>query len=184
MQTSDQERVRAIGQLRWVDIQGQEQPLLTAEEIDLLCIERGTLSADERQIINDHIVVTIDMLEELPFPKHLARVPEYAGGHHEKVDGTGYPRGLRGDQMSWPARMMAIADVFEALTARDRPYKSPMRLSQALAILKDMGANGHIDPDLYELFITERVWETYAREHLLAEQLDVDDAEKYRLQAG
>lgn len=183
MQTSDQERVRAIGQLRWVDIQGQEQPLLTAEEIDLLCIERGTLSADERQIINDHIVVTIDMLEELPFPKHLARVPEYAGGHHERVDGKGYPKGLRGDQMSWPARMMAIADVFEALTARDRPYKEPMRLSQALGILKNMAETGHIDPDLYQIFISKKVWHRYGQQYLLAEQLDVTakEAQNYLL---
>lgn len=175
MRPEDQDRVRRIAAMRWRDHRDIEQPLLSTEEAEMLCISRGTLSQAERERINDHINVTIQMLEALPFPKHLRRVPEYAGGHHEKVDGTGYPKGLRGDQMSWPARMMAIADVFEALTARDRPYKPPMKLSQALAILKDMATNGHIDPHLYELFITERVWETYAHEHLLPEQLDVDD---------
>ena len=183
MRPEDQERVRRIATMRWQDHKGIDQPLLSAEETEMLCISRGTLSPAERERINDHINVTIQILEALPFPKHLRRVPEYAGGHHEKVDGTGYPRGLRGEQMSWPARIMAIADVFEALTARDRPYKPPMKLSQALSILKDMGASGHIDPDLYELFITERVWESYARDFLLPEQLDVDDPQKYRLQA-
>ncbi len=107
-----------------------------------------------------------------------------AGGHHEKVGGTGYPRGLTGDQMSWPARMLAIADIFEALTARDRPYKAPMKLSQALPILKDMAVNGHIDQDLYQLFITHGVWRRYAQEHLLAEQLDVEDASPYLIEAA
>lgn len=184
MRPEDQARVRRIAAITWQDYRGIEQPLLSAEETEMLCISRGTLSQAERERINDHIRVTIQMLEGLPFPKHLARVPEYAGGHHERVDGTGYPRGLRGEQMSWPARMMAIADVFEALTARDRPYKPPMKLSQALSILKSMAANGHIDPDLYELFITERVWETYAREYLLPEQLDVDGPGEYRLCAA
>ncbi|NLC34872.1 MAG: GAF domain-containing protein [Alcaligenaceae bacterium] len=184
MRPEDQERVRRIATLTWHDHQGVEQPLLSPEETDMLCISRGTLSHAERERINDHINVTIQMLEGLPFPKHLARVPEYAGGHHEKVDGTGYPRGLRGDEMSWPARMMAIADVFEALTARDRPYKPPMKLSQALSILKNMAVGGHIDPDLYALFIADRVWDTYARDHLLPEQLDVTDPGPYRLQAA
>lgn len=145
----------------------------------MLCIERGTLSASERAHINQHIDVTIQMLEALPFPKHLKRVPEYAGGHHEKIDGTGFPRGLTGAQMSWPARMMAIADIFEALTARDRPYKAPMPLSQALSILRGMRDRSHIDPDLYHLFLTHRVWDAYAQRFLLPEQLDVQDPTPY-----
>ena len=184
MRPEDQERVRRIAALEWVDYQGNAQPMLEALDVELLCIPRGTLSEAEREKVNDHINVTIQMLESLPFPKHLARVPEYAGGHHEKVDGTGYPRGLTGDQMSWPARMLAIADIFEALTARDRPYKVPMKLSQALPILKGMAVNGHIDQDLYHLFITHGVWRRYAQEHLLAEQLDVEDASPYLIEAG
>ena len=97
-------------------------------EIYNLAITRGTLTAEERFKINDHIVQTIIMLEQLPFPKHLRRVPEYAGGHHETMIGTGYPRKLKRDEMSVPARIMAIADIFEALTAADRPYKPPKTL--------------------------------------------------------
>lgn len=181
MQPSDQQRVKAIANLTWVDANGVTQPLLTNEEANMLCIPRGTLSEEERQIINDHIKVTIEILEQLPFPKHLARVPEYAGGHHERVDGKGYPKGLRGDQMSWPAKMMAIADIFEALTATERPYKAPMRLSQALGILQNMALTGHIDPDLYQLFIQRKVWLYYGKKHLLPEQLDVSDASPYLL---
>ena len=179
MSEEDQERVRALAELTWIDADQTTQPLLTEFETDMLCIARGTLSAEERAIINNHIQVTIDILEHLPFPKHLARVPEYAGGHHEKVDGTSYPKGLRGDQMSWPARMMAIADVFEALTARDRPYKEPMKLSQTLGILKNMALNGHIDPDLYRIFINKKVWLQYAKTYLLPEQIDLEQAESF-----
>lgn len=179
MRPEDQQRVRDIALQTWMDHTGAVQPLLTAEEADMLCIARGTLNNAERLRINQHIDVTLQMLEVMPFPKTLARVPEYAGGHHEKIDGTGFPRGLTGDQMSWPARMMAIADIFEALTARDRPYKPPMPLSQALSILRDMRDRRHIDADLYALFLDARVWETYAREHLLPDQLDVQDPTAY-----
>lgn len=179
MKPEDQERVRQIAGHRWVDHLGQEQPMLTDAEVKFLCIERGTLSAEERQKINDHMKVTVQMLESLPFPKNLKRVPEYAGGHHEKMDGSGFPRGLRREQMSWPARMMAIADIFEALTSSDRPYKPPMKISQSLSILQKMKQQNHIDPDLYELFVKSRVWERYARIHLRPEQLDVTDASAY-----
>lgn len=179
MRPEDQQRVREIAQRRWTDHTGTQQALLDEAEIEMLCIERGTLSAAERLRINQHIDITIQMLESLPFPASLARVPEYAGGHHEKVDGSGFPRGLRGEQMSWPARMMAIADIFEALTARDRPYKPPMPLSQALSILQGMRDRQHIDADLYTLFLESRVWETYARNYLLAEQIDVQDPAPY-----
>ena len=124
--------------------------------------------------------VTIQMLESLPFPKNLKRVPEYAGGHHEKMDGTGFPKGLTREQMSWPARMMAIADVFEALTASERPYKPPMKISQALGILQRMRDQNHIDSDLYQLFLQERVWEKYAQRYLKPEQLDISSCEAYR----
>jgi HD-GYP domain-containing protein (c-di-GMP phosphodiesterase class II) len=120
-------------------------------------------------------VATIRMLEALPFPRHLRRVPEYAGGHHERMDGKGYPKGLARDQMSVPARIMGIADVFEALTAGDRPYKKAMPLSQALAILGRMAAEGHIDPELHRVFIEERVWLDYARRFLPEAQNDVGD---------
>lgn len=179
MRPEDQARVRQIAERQWRDHEGVMQPLLSEAEVAFLCIERGTLSSDERQRINDHMRVTIQMLESLPFPKGLRRVPEYAGGHHERMDGTGFPRGLTREQMSWPARMMAIADIFEALTASDRPYKPPMKISQALSILQRMRDQQHIDPDLYSLFLDARVWERYARQYLKPEQLDVSDCTVY-----
>ncbi|MFN3585919.1 MAG: GAF and HD-GYP domain-containing protein [Moraxellaceae bacterium] len=179
MKPEDQARVRQIAGRTWRDHLGMEKPMLTDEEVKYLCIERGTLSFEERQKINDHMKVTIQMLESLPFPKNLKRVPEYAGGHHEKMDGTGFPRGLTREQMSWPARMMAIADIFEALTSSDRPYKPPMKISQSLSILQRMRQQNHIDPDLYELFLRSRVWEKYARIYLRPEQLDVTDPAPY-----
>ena len=141
-------------------------------EIYNLCIERGTLTEEERFKINDHIVQTIIMLQHLPFPKHLKRVPEYAGGHHEKMDGTGYPKKLVKDDMSIPARIMAIADIFEALTAADRPYKSPKKLSDSIKIMSFMKKDAHIDPDLFELFLKSGVYQEYADRFLDPSQID------------
>ena len=112
------------------------------------------------------------MLEQLPWPKHLKNVPEYAGGHHERMDGKGYPRGLKREEMSWQARMMGIADIFEALTAKDRPYKEGMKLSQALGILEKFRDNGHIDPDLFEAFVRRGVFTAYGNRFLDPGQLD------------
>jgi HD-GYP domain-containing protein (c-di-GMP phosphodiesterase class II) len=179
MSAESKSQIENIAKIQWPDINGKMQNMLNDDEIYNLCIERGTLTAEERQIINNHMTVTIDMLEELPFPKQLQRVPEYAGGHHEKMNGSGFPRGLTKDQMSIPARMMAIADIFEALTAKDRPYKDPMKVSLSLNIMGRMVKDEHIDPDLFELFVRSRVWEKYAKQVLSPEQLDVDDIESY-----
>ncbi len=173
MSGPDQERVRAIGARTWIASDGRHRSWLTSDEVRSLTIAKGTLLPEERELINRHIEATIEMLDRLPFPKHLARVPEYAGGHHERMDGKGYPKRLRGDQMSIPARIMAIADVFEALTAGDRPYKKAMKLSQALAILRRMAETGHIDPDLHRVFIDQGVWRDYASRFLPTEQIDV-----------
>jgi HD-GYP domain-containing protein (c-di-GMP phosphodiesterase class II) len=179
MSAESKARIEEISKIKWPDIDGNMQAMLDEDEIYNLCIERGTLTAEERQIINNHMTVTIDMLEELPFPKHLQRVPEYAGGHHEKMNGSGFPRGLTKEQMSIPARMMAIADIFEALTAKDRPYKDPMKISLSLNIMGRMVKDEHIDPDLFELFVKSRVWEKYAQQVLSPDQLDVSDIEPY-----
>ena len=144
-----------------------------------MCIQRGTLNDDERRKINDHIVLTIEMLNEMPFPKHLKKVPEYAGWHHEKLDGTGYPNKLKGDQMSWPAKMMAIADIFEALTAADRPYKKAKTLSESLKILSFMKKDKHVDPDLFDLFLRSGAYLEYAEQFLRPEQLDKVDINAY-----
>lgn len=148
-------------------------------EVYNLCVARGTLTAEERFKINDHIVQTIIMLGQLPFPKHLRRVPEYAGGHHEKMDGTGYPKKLNKGDMSIPARIMAIADIFEALTAADRPYKAPKKLSESIKIMSFMKKDAHIDPDLFELFLTSGVYKEYADRFLDPSQIDEVDIDKY-----
>lgn len=172
----DQERIRAIGQRTYRE-GGRVRPLLTAEEIENLSVCRGTLIPAERIIINGHIVQTIKMLEALPFPKFLKRVPEYASGHHETMAGTGYPRGVFAGDLSIPARAMAIADVFEALTAQDRPYKSGKTLSQAMRIMGGMKRDNHLDPDLLDHFVSSGVYRTYAQRYLPDHLIDeVDEA--------
>ena len=148
-------------------------------EVYNLCIARGTLTAEERFKINDHMVQTIVMLEQLPFPKHLRRVPEYAGGHHETMIGTGYPRKLSKDDMSIPARIMAIADIFEALTAADRPYKPSKTLSESIRIMSFMKKDQHIDEDLFRLFLESGVYKDYAERFLMPEQIDEVDISQY-----
>jgi HD-GYP domain-containing protein (c-di-GMP phosphodiesterase class II) len=175
MREEDVERVRRIGRYRWRDMAGHDVSLLTEDELKNLTIRAGTLTEDERKIINHHIVATIKMLEALPWPKHLANVPEYAGGHHERMDGKGYPKGLKRDEMSVQARCMGIADIFEALTAKDRPYKKGKTLSESLEILGKFRQNGHIDPDLFDVFVRRRVYQRYAEMFLDPEQIDAVD---------
>lgn len=175
MDKADQQKVADFGRQTQICIAGIAQDLLSDNEIYNLSIARGTLTPEERQIINRHMDVTVDMLESLPFPKHLQRVPEFACGHHEKMDGTGYPKGLTKDQMSIPARMMAIADIFEALTASDRPYKEGKPLSECLAIMGRMKENQHIDPDLFDIFIERKVYLQYAEQFLKPGQIDKID---------
>ncbi len=175
MRDEDIARVERLARIEWTDASGERRPLLNEDEVTNLCIKRGTLNDSERKVINHHIVATIKMLESLPFPKNLQNVPEYAGGHHEKMDGTGYPRGLRREDMSVQARIMAIADIFEALTASDRPYKRGKTLSECLRIMGFMKRDNHIDPDIFDIFIREKVYLDYAREFLLPEQIDEID---------
>lgn len=168
----DLAKIREIASRQFFTLSGTSKPLLSNEELDYLSIRRGTLSAAERQIMQDHMVHTINMLEQLPFPRHLKNVPEFAGGHHEKMDGTGYPKGLTREQMSVQARMMGVADVFEALTAPERSYKQAMPISQALSIMHRMVENNHLDPDLFAMFIAKGVYQTYADEFLDPAQID------------
>ena len=173
MKESDLQRVRDIG-LRyvWRDVNGKDAEFLSANEIENLTIRAGTLTSAERETINHHIVATIKMLEQLPWPKHLKNVPEYAGGHHERMDGKGYPKGLTRNQMSVQARIMGITDIFEALTACDRPYKSGMKLSQAMGIMHKLRLGGHIDPDIFDIFVNEGVYRRYGEEFLNPWQID------------
>ncbi len=172
MKPEDIQRVKDIAKYEYKNDSGQSVKFLTENEVYNLTIERGTLTPEERTVINNHIVVTINMLEALPYPKELRRVPEYAGGHHERMDGKGYPKGLTREQMSIPARMMGIADIFEALTSKDRPYKKAKTLSETLTILGKMRLDNHIDPDIFDLFIREKIYLRYAEKFLESEQMD------------
>ena len=178
MNQEDQDRIKDISKKYNWNNNGKKESFLTDIEVDNLCIPKGTLLPDEREIINDHIRITIDMLERLPYPKHLKNVPEFAGGHHEKLDGTGYPKGLKADQMSVQAKMMAIADIYEALTAADRPYKDGKKLSDAMRIMGYMKNDYEIDADLFEIFVKEGVYKKYARKYVDKDQIDsVDNKE-------
>ena len=176
MSPEDQDRIHQISfKYRWRNVDGMDVDFFSAEEIENLTIRAGTLTSSERQIINHHIDVTIKMLEALPWPRHLRHVPEFAGGHHERMDGKGYPRGLTRDQMSVQARVMGIADIFEALTAKDRPYKKGKTLTESLHILGKFRLNGHVDPDLFVIFVSQRVYLRYAEQFLDPEQIDAVD---------
>lgn len=176
MEEEDQRRVSNIGNYKW-KLEGEKINLFDEKDVRNLQIPKGTLLPEEREIINDHIVITIDMLEKLPYPKKLRNVPEFAGGHHEKLDGTGYPKGLKDEEMSVQAKMMAIADIYEALTAADRPYKDGKKLSQAMRIMGFMKNDYEIDQDLFEIFVKEGVYKKYAEKYLGDDQLDkVDEA--------
>ncbi len=173
MSPDKKERVEIVAKRTWKD--GTEnKKFLSDEEVYNLSISRGTLTAEDRKIINDHTVHTINMLEKLPWPNKLKNVPLYAGAHHEKPDGTGYPKGLSDKELPIQPRIVALADVFEALTAKDRPYKDGKTVSDTLRIMGFMKNDSHIDPFLYDLFIGERIWEPYSKEYLDEYQLDVD----------
>ncbi len=165
------ERVRGIAAKTYA-LNGSMQPYLTEDEVRNLTIRKGSLTDEERKVIENHAVVTSAMLSRLPFPKRLARIPVFAGSHHEKLDGSGYPNHLTADALPLQARILAVADVFEALTASDRPYKQPMKLSQALKILGFMKKDKHIDPEVFDLFIQGGLHREYAEAELNPEQID------------
>ncbi len=167
------ERVEKIA-AKTYESNGETFNWLTEDEVKNLCIRKGTLTDKERRIIESHAQITHEMLSRLPFPKRLSRVPEYAAGHHEKLDGSGYPNGLDENQLPLQARIMAVADIFEALTAKDRPYKKPMKLAQAIKILGFMVKDRHIDPDICELFIGSGLHLEYAKAELDPSQLEED----------
>src|SRR5690606_19144171 len=138
-------------------------------------VRRGTLTVEERFKINEHIVHTLVMLSTLPFPRALQQVPDIASNHHEKLNGGGYPRRLNAEQLSVPARIMAIADIFEALTAADRPYKTAKTLSESIAIMMRMAKEQHIDAELFRLFLATGVYRRYAEQFLQPQQIDEVD---------
>lgn len=167
--------IQRIAKKYYLKVNGKRMQLLNDDELENLSIRRGTLSEHERDIMKRHMDVTANILNTLPFPKHLSNVTEYALGHHEKLDGTGYPRGLTKEQMSVPARLMAIADIFEALSAVDRPYKKAKPVSECLHIIGQMVESNHIDADIFAIFIESEVYKQYILEFATHEQLDEVD---------
>lgn len=163
------ERIKEIGQRKW-SANSQTLPLLTDDEIYNLSVRHGTLNDEERSIINNHAAVSYRMLAGLPFPKKMRHIADYAAAHHEKLDGTGYPLGLKADQLFLQSRIIAIADIFEALTAKDRPYKKSATVAEALKIMELMVKDQHIDADLFKLFIEEEIYKNYARRELVPQQ--------------
>jgi len=148
-------------------------------ELHNLAIGRGTLTEEERFKVNEHVIQSLMMLEQLPLPRDLKRVPEYAGTHHETLIGTGYPRRLAADELTVPMRIMAIADIFEALTASDRPYKKAKTLSESIKILHFFKKDKHIDPELFDLFLKSGIYLRYAEKFLMPEQIDAVDISQY-----
>lgn len=155
-----------------VQVDGATRAIISQDELMNLAIRRGTLTTDEREIINNHVTMTIRMLENLPFPRKFKNVPSFAGKHHEKLDGSGYPRGLNGEEIPLPARMLAVADIFEALTAADRPYKSGKLLSESMAILESMAGNGYLDQELCDLIVESGLVQEYSCRVLSERQRD------------
>jgi response regulator RpfG family c-di-GMP phosphodiesterase len=157
------ERVSEIARMSWRTDDGRAQPFLTTDEASCLQIRRGSLTEKERVEINSHVVHSYNFLRRIPWSRTLRDVPDIAGSHHEKLDGTGYPNALRGEQIPIPARMMAISDIYDALTASDRPYKRAMPMDRALDILTSDVKRGQLDADLFDVFVGAKVWDRPAR---------------------
>ncbi len=172
-----QARVKAIAAYRWTNQNGEDSPFLSDDEVDNLNIAKAPSPTKSARSSTTTSSPPSRCWKPLPWPKHLQNVPEFAGGHHERMDGKGYPRGLTREQMSVQARIMGIADIFEALTAKDRPYKEGKKLSEALTILGRMKQDQHVDPDLFDVFVRHKVYLRYAQEFLDPRQVDeVDEA--------
>lgn len=165
------EKIKEIAKIR-IEFGGKKMPLLSEDEVDNLLIRRGTLNAEERQVINQHVVVTQKMLESLPFPRKHVNVPAYAGMHHERLDGAGYPLGLVKEAIPFPARALAVFDVFEALTAADRPYKLGKRISESMAIIERMANGGELDEEVCYFLVSSGLIAEYAKKHLSDRQRD------------
>jgi len=164
-------RIRQIAQKKYI-FDEKTYNYLFDDEVNNLCIQRGTLNLSERKNIQNHADLTLKLLEPLPFPEDLSRVPEFAGGHHETLNGGGYPQGLSEEFIPLQTRIITIADIFEALTARDRPYKKPMTLSKAIEILEDMKEKNMLDSNLIDLFVDNQISMEYGLKFLLSEQLE------------
>lgn len=168
----DTERIHKIAKYTVTTFEEKQTAMLSIKEIEYLNIPKGTLTQQERAHINEHVPIGVSMMNSLPLPHELKDIPKIAGGHHERMNGKGYPQKLTGDKIPIQTRIMAIADIFEALTAHDRPYKKKMALSESIQEMNKMVKNGHIDPDIFFIFIKEEVYLAYAKKHLSPEQID------------
>ncbi len=168
-------RLEDISRRRYDENSGGEDTLIDQFDLDNLKVRRGTLNNKERKIIEEHVSLSIRLLSSIPWPKNLERIVEYAGAHHENINGTGYPNKITGDMMSLPAKILGIADRFEGLSAPDRPYrKKKMTLSGALRIIRAMRDDGEIDRDLTDYFFDKKIYMAYAKKHLPQELIDCD----------
>ncbi|MEO5359123.1 MAG: GAF domain-containing protein [Nitrospirota bacterium] len=176
------ERIHKIASYS-ITVKGKAESILCDDELSNLCIRRGTLNDEERKVIMNHVTMSIKMLSQLPWPKTMKNVPIYAGQHHEKLDGTGYPYGLTADKLSTKSRIMAIADIFEALTAADRPYRPGKKLSECVRILGFMVKDKHVDKELVDFLITSGIIVNYAKKEMKDYQLDnfTYDGKEYKV---
>ena len=172
------QRVEKIAEYK-IHFNNSYMNILSKEEVDFLTLKRGTLSKSEMQVMQGHVSLTYELLDKLPYPKHLSKVPFYAGCHHEKINGKGYPNGYKGDQLPLQARIIALADVFEGLTAPDRPYKEGYKLSKAMNILKSMTMDGEIDKNIFNLFINKKLYIEYAKKYINPSQIDKINEEDF-----
>jgi HD-GYP domain-containing protein (c-di-GMP phosphodiesterase class II) len=159
------ERLKEISQRTYLDNEGQDQPFITDDELVNLSIRRGSITEAERKKMQDHAAVTLRMLKQIPFTKKLKNIPSFAGAHHEFINGKGYPLGLKGDEIPFEGKLMAVTDIAEALTASDRPYKKAMPLETVYRILRSMAKNEELDNDMVELFISEEIYKIYQEKH-------------------
>ena len=160
-------------------VNGKSLSLLDNYEKNALSIQRGTLDDNERNKINEHVSITYDLLKEIPFPNNLKDVPTIASNHHEKLDGSGYPLGKKDNDLSFQSRILGFSDIFEALTAPDRPYKKANTLSESLDIMYEMCIRGKIDKEIFKVFLDKKLYMKYAHKHIHKNQIDKIDINRY-----
>ena len=149
-----------LSKCTWLTKDMVEEPWILPEEVEALSISRGTLTVKERHIMENHVMMTKKMLDKIPFGSKYSAVAEWASSHHEFLDGTGYPEKLKADALPLEVRILTIMDIYDALTAVDRPYRKGLSIKKAFLILEDMAMQGKIDADLIRIFKESKVWDS------------------------
>ena len=155
------DRLLQIANLHYEDLEGKKRPILSPEEVQMLSIRKGSLDEEERLQIESHVLHTVSFLQQIPWTNELRNIPEIARGHHEKLNGTGYPYRLSASEIPLQTRMMTISDIFDALAAADRPYKKAVSVEKALEILEQSVDDGELDRDLFEIFLSARIFDRW-----------------------